>query len=155
MGCAKIKAGAAPVSGKRAPDVGEKGKELGMPLSEDEQRILHQIEQQFYESDPDFAYNVSQTSLYRHAFRNIKWAALGLVAGLVFLLLTLSVHVLLAFTGFLMMLACAFVIERNARAMGRAGLAHVTSSMRAAKIGERLGGAGERMRHRFRRGERE
>ena len=32
-----------------------------MPLSEDEQRILHQIEQQFYESDPDFAYNVSQT----------------------------------------------------------------------------------------------
>jgi hypothetical protein len=86
-----------------------------MPLSEDEQRILHQIEQQFYESDPDFAYNVSQTSLYRHAFRNIKWAALGLVAGLVFLLLTLSVHVLLAFTGFLMMLACAFVIERTSR----------------------------------------
>ena len=52
-----------------------------------------------------------------------------------------------------MMLACAFVIERNARAMGRAGLAHVTSSIRAAKIGGRLGGAGERMRHRFRRGE--
>ena len=67
-----------------------------MPLSEDEQRILHQIEQQFYESDPDFATS-QQTWLYRHAFRNIKWAALGLVAGLVFLLLTLSVHLLLAF----------------------------------------------------------
>ena len=122
-----------------------------MPLSEDEQRILHQIEQQFYESDPDFAYSVSQTTLYRHAFRNIKWGVLGLVAGLVFLLFTLQIHVLLAFVGFLIMLACAFVIERNARAMGRAGLQHVTSSMRAARLGERLGGAGERMRNKFRR----
>jgi hypothetical protein len=122
-----------------------------MPLSEDEQRILHQIEQQFYESDPDFAYSVSQTTLYRHAFRNIKWAALGLVAGLVFLLLTLQIHVLLAFVGFLIMLGSALVIERNARAMGRAGLGHVTSTMRSARLGERLGGAGERMRNRFRR----
>ena len=30
-------------------------KGLAMPLSEDEQRILHQIEQQFYESDSAFA----------------------------------------------------------------------------------------------------
>ena len=43
-----------------------------MPLSEDEQRILHQIEQQFYESDPAFAQQVSQTTLYRHAFGRVN-----------------------------------------------------------------------------------
>ena len=40
-----------------------------MPLSEDEQRILHEIEQQFYETDPALARAVGSTSLYRHAFR--------------------------------------------------------------------------------------
>lgn len=124
-----------------------------MPLSEDEQRILSQIEQQFYESDPAFAQSVSQNSLYRHAFRNIKWAALGLVGGLAFLLATLQVHVLVAFCGFLMMLACAFVIERNARRMGRAGLQQVTSSMRAGKLRDTLGGAGSKMRNRFKKDE--
>jgi hypothetical protein len=124
-----------------------------MPLSEDEQRILHQIEQQFYESDPAFAQSVSQNSLYRHAFRNIKWAALGLIAGLAFLLATLQVHVLVAFAGFLIMLACAFVIERNARRMGRAGLQQVTSSMRAGKLRDTLGGAGSKMRNRFKKEE--
>ena len=70
-----------------------------MPLSEDEQRILNQIEQQFYESDPDFAHSVSQNSLYRHAFRNIKWSALLFVGGLAFLVATLQVHYALAFIG--------------------------------------------------------
>jgi hypothetical protein len=124
-----------------------------MPLSEDEQRILSQIEQQFYESDPAFAQSVSQNSLYRHAFRNIKWAALGLVAGLAFLLATLQVHVLVAFSGFLVMLACAFVIERNARRMGKAGLQQVTSSTRAGKLRDTLGGAGSKMRNRFKKEE--
>lgn len=122
-----------------------------MPLSEDEQRILHQIEQQFYESDPAFAQTVSQTTLYRHAFRNIKWATLGLVAGLVFLVATLQVHVALAFCGFLMMLAAAFVIERNGRKLGRAGLQQVTDSMRGGRLKDTLGTAGDRMRTRFRR----
>lgn len=124
-----------------------------MPLSEDEKRILHQIEQQFYESDPAFAQSVSQNSLYRHAFRNIKWAALGLVGGLAFLLATLQVHVLVAFCGFLLMLVSAFVIERNARRMGRAGLAAVTSSMRAGKLRDSLGGASSKMRNRFKKDE--
>ena len=122
-----------------------------MPLSEDEQRILHQIEQQFYDSDPDFARGVSQTTLYRHAFRKIKWAALGLLAGMVFLIATLSVHVVLSFVGFLIMLASAFVIERNARKLGRTGWQQMTDTMRGSRFRDSLGGAGERMRHRFRR----
>jgi type VI protein secretion system component VasF len=61
-----------------------------MPLSEEEQRILHQIEQQFYESDPEFAANVGQASLYRHALRRIVWASVMLLAGLAFLVAMLG-----------------------------------------------------------------
>jgi hypothetical protein len=122
-----------------------------MPLSEDEQRILHQIEQQFYESDPDFAQTVSQASLYRHAFRRIKWSALMLIAGLIFLIATLQVHFVLAFGGFLIMLLAAFIIEKNARTMGRAGLQSVTGSIRGGKLRDTLGGAGDRMRNKFKR----
>ena len=86
-----------------------------MPLSEDEQRILRQIEEQFYESDPKFAQQVGTSSIYRHALRRIRWAVLGLIAGLAFLIATLQIHFLVAFLGFLIMLACAFVIERNIR----------------------------------------
>ncbi len=57
-----------------------------MPLSEDEQRILQEIEAQFYANDPQLAQQVSETTLYRHASRNIKWAALGFVVGFVVLL---------------------------------------------------------------------
>lgn len=124
-----------------------------MPLSEDEQRILHQIEQQFYESDPDFAQSVAQSTLYRHSWRRIKWASIMLVAGLVFLVATLQVHFVLAFGGFLIMLAAAFMIEKNARSMGRAGLAQVTGSIRGGKIRDTFGGAGDKMRNKFKREE--
>jgi hypothetical protein len=124
-----------------------------MPLSEDEQRILHQIEQQFYESDPEFAQSVSQSSLYRHSFRNIKWGTLGFVAGLVFLVLTLQIHFAVAFIGVLIMFACLLVIESNARKMGRAGWHQVTSNVRGGRFKDSLGGAGQRMRNRFRRGD--
>ena len=51
-----------------------------MPLSEDEQRILQEIEQQFYEHDPALAGEIGSTTLYKHAGRNLKWAALGFFA---------------------------------------------------------------------------
>ncbi len=124
-----------------------------MPLSEDEQRILNQIEQQFYESDPAFAQSVGQTSLYRHAFRNIKWAALLFIFGLAFLVATLQIHFAVAFIGFVIMLLAAFIIEKNARNMGRAGLAQVTGSIRGGRLRDTFGGAGDRMRNRFRRDE--
>jgi hypothetical protein len=124
-----------------------------MPLSEDEQRILNQIEQQFYESDPAFAQSVSQSSLYRHAFRNIKWGALLFILGLVFLIATLQIHFAVAFIGFVVMLGAAFIIEKNARKMGRAGLQQVTGSLRGGRLKDTLGGAGDKMRNKFKRDE--
>jgi hypothetical protein len=126
-----------------------------MPLSEDEQRILHQIERQFYESDPAFAQSVSQSSLYHHAFRNIKWGLVGVVAGMAFLLGTLRISVLLSFVGFLGMLAAAFVIERNARKLGRAGWEQVSGSMRAVKLRGATDATRTKLRRRLKREERD
>lgn len=123
-----------------------------MPLSEDEERILKDIEREFYESDPEFAREVGETTLYRHSWRNIKLALVAFVAGLVMLVLALSVSFLLAFGGFLVMLGSALIIERNARKMGRAGLESVTTSLRNKNgLREVLGSSSERMRERFRR----
>jgi hypothetical protein len=103
-----------------------------MPLSEDEQRILRQIEEQL-ENDPKFAQAVSSSGLYRHSARTVWWAVLGVVAGLALLLVLLQVHFVLAFAGFVVMLACAAVIERQLRAMGRAGIQDVAASLRSTR----------------------
>ena len=47
----------------------------------------------------------------------------------------------------------AFIIEKNARKMGRAGLQKVTSSLRGGRLKDTFGGAGERMRNKFKREE--
>jgi hypothetical protein len=125
---------------------------LRVPLSEDEQRILHEIEQQFYETDPALARAVGSTSLYRHAFRNLKYATGLFLVGVVVLVWALvSVGFVAAFAGFLVMLAAALWFERNARKLGRAGLQQVTASMRAAGLRDAFGNTRNRMRERFRR----
>ena len=53
-----------------------------MPLSEDEQRILTQIEQQLIEDDPGLAHEVSSTTVFSDGFKHIRLAALGFVVGL-------------------------------------------------------------------------
>jgi hypothetical protein len=58
---------------------------------------------------------------------------------------------LLSFAGFLLMLACALVFERNLRKLGRAGLDQLTRAVRAKGLRDALGGAGRRMRERIKR----
>lgn len=112
-----------------------------MPLSEDEQRILRQIEEQL-ENDPKFAQAVSPSGLYRHSARTVWWAVLGVVAGLALLIVLLQVHFALAFGGFVVMLACAAVIERQLRAMGRAGIQDVAATLRNTR--QRVQGRSDR-----------
>jgi hypothetical protein len=122
-----------------------------VPLSEDEERILQEIAQRFYEDDPTFAREVSETTLYRHTVRRMKWSVVGLVAGAAFLVAALSTSYLLSFAGFLVMLACALVFERNLRKLGRAGLDQLARTVRANGLRNAVGGAGRRVRERFRR----
>jgi len=122
-----------------------------VPLSDDEQRILHQIEKEFYDSDPEFAREVSETTLYRHALRSIKWAVIVGVAGIIGVIATLQIHFGLAFVAFLAMFVCAVVIERNLRKMGKAGFQKVTGQVRSGQMRANIGGLSERMRNRMRR----
>ena len=123
-----------------------------MPLSEDEQRILQEIEAQFYANDPQLAQQVSETTLYRHASRNIKWAALGFVVGFIVLLTRLS-HQPEPTVGFLAMLGCAYVIVSNVRKMGKAGLESITASMKGKRLKSLFGDAGKNLRKPFRKDE--
>jgi F0F1-type ATP synthase assembly protein I len=122
-----------------------------MPLSEDEQRILQEIEAQFYANDPQLAQQVSETTLYRHASRNIKWAALGFVVGFIVLLTTFASNTPVGFIGFLGMMGCAFVIVSNVRKMGKAGLESITASMKGKRLKSLFGDAGKNLRRPFRK----
>lgn len=104
-----------------------------MPLSDDEQRILRDIEQQL-QSDERFATAVSPSGLYRHSVKTVRWAALGVFSSLVFTVVALQVHFILAFAGFLGMLACVLVIERQLRAMSKVGLKDVAASIRGSRM---------------------
>lgn len=122
-----------------------------MPLSEDEQRILSEIEQQLYQSDPALARDIADTTVYTHAYRNLKWALLGFVAGLAVLILTLGTSYLLSFGGFLIMLVSALAVERNARRLGKVGMQQMTQSMKAAGLKDALGNTGTRLKDRLKR----
>jgi len=122
-----------------------------MPLSEDEQRILRDIEANLSVTDPKLVQQVSDTTLYRHAARLIKWAVFGFIVGLVVLLTTFTTVLALGVVGFLIMLFCLLVIERNVRKMGRAGLESLTGSMRGGALKGLFGDAGRRWRERWNR----
>lgn len=124
-----------------------------MPLSEDEQRILKEIEANLTATDPGLVQQVSETTLYRHASRTIRWAVVGFVAGLVLLLFTFTKVLALGVVGFLVMLGCLLVIERNVRKLGKAGMQSLTASMRSGSVGGFLGSTSRRWRERWHRDE--
>ena len=84
-----------------------------MPLSEHEQRILRQIEQQL-EQDPTFA-----TRGYRVARSRLVLLIIGLLGAIVLTVLGLSVSFWLAFAAFLVVLAVAVALEREVRLLAR------------------------------------
>jgi hypothetical protein len=78
-----------------------------VPLNEDEQRILEEIERQFYEEDPELARSVAEASL-RSKFRPRRRLTIaGFVIGLVLMLASFTSSVWIAAGGFLLMLASA------------------------------------------------
>lgn len=103
-----------------------------MPLSDNEQNILNEIERQLEESDPRLAREVSETTVYRHALGSMKWIGVAFAVGLVVMVAGLTVHFMVGFLGFALMLAAGLGFERNLRLMGRAGLQSVSTAFRAA-----------------------
>ena len=124
-----------------------------MPLSEDEQRILREIEENLSATDPKLVQQVSDTTLYRHSARVIKWSVVGFIAGLALMIATFTTTLFLGVVGFLIMLGCALTIEHHVRKLGRAGMESLTGSMRNGALKNALGNAGERWRERWGRNE--
>ena len=102
-------------------------------LSDNEQRILRQIEEQL-ETDQRFAQAVSPSGLYRHSARTVRWAVLGVLVSLIATIALLQVHYMLAFVGFLGMLFFVLVIERQLRAIGKAGIQDIAASLRTSRL---------------------
>ena len=78
-----------------------------MPLNEDEQRILEEIERQFYEEDPELARSVAGASLSSKALTHRRLAIAGFAVGLVVMLASFTSSVWIAALGFIIMLASA------------------------------------------------
>ena len=84
-----------------------------MPLSEDEQRILRQIEQELA-SDPSFAQRG-----YRVSRRRLIGLSVALVVGLGVTIAGLTVNFLVAFAAFIVVLVIALMLESEVRVLGR------------------------------------
>lgn len=124
-----------------------------MPLSEQEEQILNQIEDQLKETDPDLAHQVSSTTVYSDAFGKLRWGIIGFVLALIASVLLLSVNYILAFGGFLGMFAAAMYIERNVRRVGRAGMHEATEAMKKNSWRDYIDNAGSKAREKFQRDE--
>lgn len=121
-----------------------------MPLSEDDQRIFRNIENSFYESDPEFARRVANSpDVVGHATRNMKLAALGFVAGVVAVVALLPVGPIFSFLGFAVMVVSALVFVDSARKAGKIGLQSLNEVVKERR--ETLDDARHRMRNRMKK----
>ena len=85
-----------------------------MPLDEREQRILAEIERQFYEEDPQLAKAVRDITRSRPRL-GPKMAAIGLVAGATLMLLTFTQASWVAAIGFVVMVISATAMVQAIR----------------------------------------
>lgn len=121
-----------------------------MPLSEHEQRVLHEMEQALYRHDPRFASRVRDESVYRFAGRNLRWSIAGFVAGLAIMVAFFTTSVLVGFLGVALMFVSLVGVAVNLKRMGRAGLDDLSRTVHTDGLGQTLGKTGSRIRKRFR-----
>jgi hypothetical protein len=90
-----------------------------MPLDDREQRILEEIERQFYEDDPKLAETVRTATVASASGRHLKWAGLGLLGGVTLMLVFFTSQTLVALAGFvLMVLSVAWIVAIMRRRSG-------------------------------------
>jgi 4-hydroxybenzoate polyprenyltransferase len=106
-----------------------------MPLSEDEQRILREIEEQLHR-DPNFARDLSPVR--SGSRRSLFVSVAGGVFAVALCVLLLTVSPYLAFAAFLGAMAAVVLAERHVRALGDEALRQVAALRRNAS------GAGRR-----------
>lgn len=120
-----------------------------MPLNEDEQRILAEIERQFHAEDPESARRIASTTLRGYLARNCRWAAVGFVVGLVILVVAFASSWVLGVVGFLVMVASAVVLIQNLHKMSKLGLEQVSRTLGQRGFGQAFDDLGRRFRRRL------
>ena len=92
-----------------------------MPLDDHEQKILAEIERQFYEEDPELARAVRDIS--RPSRIGARLAVLGVIAGLAVVIAFFTTKLLIAILGFALLVvsATALVTGIRARVAGHRG----------------------------------
>ena len=110
-----------------------------MPLSEDEQRILRQIEEQL-QRDPSFGRDIKPRRVGSR--RAVIVSSVATVLGLVLTVVLLAVSPYLAFLAFVGAVCALVVAERHVAAIGEAGLNHLSDSVRS-RLGGSAGSRGE------------
>ena len=100
-----------------------------MPLSEDEQRILRQIEEQL-QADPSFALKVNNRSHQGVSGRRLVWSILALVLSLAVASAALQISALLSFVAFGGMVVAGVFLERELSARGRDQLSRNPDELR-------------------------
>jgi len=120
-----------------------------VPLSEDEQRILHELEEKLYEHDRGFANRVRPRRPRSLAGRSMRWSAVIFVMGFVVLLVSFRSSTLIGTCGFLVMLVAALLFERSARQVFRHADAAATRRGKPWALSQELSMIGRRLRSRF------
>ncbi|MHB8243889.1 MAG: DUF3040 domain-containing protein [Acidimicrobiales bacterium] len=95
-----------------------------MPLSEEEQRILQEMEQKLREHDRDFIDRVSHGSHRLRTSRATRWSAVGFIAGTVLLLGTFRYSLALGVCGLLLMVVCALAFAQHVGQTGEHRTVH-------------------------------
>lgn len=87
-----------------------------MPLDDREQRILAEIERQFYEDDPELAAAVRNIDRTRSF--GVRLPLVGLIGGLAVVVAFFTSHTLIALAGFTLMVVSATVLVQEIRRRG-------------------------------------
>ncbi len=99
-----------------------------MPLNDHEQKILDEIEAQFYRQDPKLADKVRNASVGLFGGASMVWAVLGFVLGLALMIFFFPQDggTPLAVIGFLVMVGSAWIgvrgLDRGSDSSGRRGV---------------------------------
>jgi len=100
-----------------------------MPLSEEEQRILRQIEEQL-QADPGFALKVNQRNHRDVSRGRLMGSIVALVVALVVVIAALQISAWLSFAAFGAMVVAGVVLERELSARGRDQLSRIPDELR-------------------------
>lgn len=98
---------------------GDEGRNPHMPLSDEEQRILDEIEARLAQDDPRLVDQVGRTTLSTHLSRRIRLSSLAFGVGFFLMLFSFATELWVAAVGFVVMVLSALLVARYTRQLGR------------------------------------